>query len=146
MPAASIDRREKQREPLYQSRRRYPRVFIDVDWFIESAGCSTLGRGLEISPRGALLPVERTGAFSSADVTLFVCLQNRPRMFKAAGVAEPSTTERGWIIRFTAVSRDDLALLGETLIEEAGLAALPGLERRFGRFTSLPRRYLRSSI
>ncbi len=147
MNETPADRREKRREPLYQSRRRYPRVFLDVDWFVESAGCATLGRGLEISPRGALLSIERTGAFNAAPVTLHVCLAGRPRMFKAQGVASAQAREsKGWIIRFTQVSAEDLTLLGRTLIDEYGLGALPGLDRKYQRFTALHRRYLRSPI
>ena len=135
------DRRDHRREPLYLSRRRYARVRLDVDWFIESAGCSTLGRGLDLSPRGALLPIARTGAFG-ADVTLFVCLPGRPRMFRAVGVAHPARGPRGWLIKFHRVASEDLALLGEALIEQAGLAALPALDRKYGKYTALPRRYL----
>lgn len=143
MPASSTDRRAKRREPLDQGRRRYPRVFLDLDWFLESPGCSTLGRGLELSPRGALLPIQRTTPLS--EVTLFVSLPSRPRLFRAEGVASPRAGDRGWVIRFTEVAVDDLKLLGETLIEEYGLAALPALGRRFQRFTELHRRFLRSS-
>jgi hypothetical protein len=147
MNETPIDRREKRREPLYQSRRRYPRVFLDVDWFVESAGCATLGRGLEISPRGALLLIERTGDFAASLVTLHVCLAGRARMFKALGTATArSGGPKGWVIRFTQVSAEDLTLLGQALIEEYGLGALPGLDRKYQRFTALHRRFLRTSI
>src|SRR5690242_21778655 len=99
----SNDRRSRRREfSMTHSRRRYPRLHLDVDWFVESNGCSTLGRGLEISPRGALLPVTCIGQFSSA-VTLHVALQSRPRMFKAKGLAM-TRRERGWAIVFRDVS------------------------------------------
>ncbi|MHB8879300.1 MAG: hypothetical protein ACYC8T_36865 [Myxococcaceae bacterium] len=143
-PSAQLDRREKRRLPLYLSRRRYPRVFLDADWFIEADGCSTLGRGLEISPRGAYLPVARTTDLTS-NVTLFVNLPGRARLFKAKGVASARTGPRGWVIRFHGVSGEDLTFLGGALIAEAGLAALPGLDRKYQRFTGLPQRYLRTS-
>src|SRR3954471_22869775 len=98
----SNDRRQRRREfSMTHSRRRYPRLFLDVDWFVESEGCSTLGRGLEISPRGALLPVTCKGSFS-ATVTLHVALGARARMFKAKGVAT-ARAGRGWAILFREV-------------------------------------------
>ena len=133
------DRRDHRREALYLSRRRYARVLLDVDWFVESVGCSTLGRGLELSPRGALLPIARTGAFGE-EVTLFVCLPGRPRMFRAVGAAQAVRGPRGWLIKFHRVASEDLGLLGEALIEQAGLAALPALDRKYSKYSGLRRR------
>jgi hypothetical protein len=144
-----MDRRKSRREfSLTHTRRRYPRLHLDVDWFVESSalagrGCSTLGRGLEISPRGALLPVTCIGQFSS-DVTLHVALPSRPRMFKAHGVAI-ARRARGWAIEFRDVSPEDLQLLAMTLIEEHGVAAVPSLERKYARFLGFEARYLRDS-
>ncbi len=139
-----MDRRKRRRElSLTHTRRRFPRLFLDVDWFVESNGCSTLGRGLEISPRGALLPLTCIGQFSSA-VTLHVALPARPRMFKARGIAM-TRRERGWAIEFRDVEVEDLRLLAETLIEEYGLAAVPSLERKYARFLNLEPRLLRDS-
>jgi hypothetical protein len=108
--------------------RRYPRFTLDVDWFVESAGCSTLGRGLELSVRGALLPIKCSGRFSD-QVTLFLSLPQREQMFKAQCTAHLEEG-RGWVLCFGEVSPDDLQLLGHTLITEFGMDALPNLERR----------------
>ncbi len=129
------DRRSRSRDAAYHSRRRYPRLFLDVDWFVESMGCSTLGRGLELSVRGARLPVTCVGTFSE-QVTLYVALPGRARMFKARAHAQPKS-ERGWVIRFSEVASDDLQLLARTLIDEYGLIALPNLTRKFGRYAEL---------
>ena len=145
LPTPQLDRRDKRRLLLFLSRRRYPRVFLDVDWFIESEGCSSMGRGLEISPRGAHLAVPRTSDLA-ANVTLFVSLPGRARLFKAKGRASPRSGAKGWVIRFQDVCAEDLTLLGKALIEEAGLEALPGLDRKYQRFTSLHRRHLRTSL
>jgi hypothetical protein len=140
----SNDRRHRRREfSMMHSRRRYPRLFLDVDWFVESHGCSTLGRGLEISPRGALLPVTCKGPFSTA-VTLFVSLDARPRMFKAKGVAV-AREGRGWAILFREVSAEDLHLLAMSLIEQHGLEAVPSLERKYSKFMGFEPRLLRDS-
>ncbi len=130
------DRRQKSRVPAFHSRRRYPRLFLDVDWFVESDGCSTLGRGLEISLRSARLPVTCVGTFSQK-VTLFVSLPGRAKMFKALGRAE-AKSDRGWVIHFSSISDEDRGLLAATLIDEYGLVALPNQERKFGRFIPLP--------
>lgn len=108
--------------------RRYPRFSFDVDWFVESAGCSTLGRGLELTVRGAMLPVTCTSPFTE-QVTLHLSLPARERMFKAKCVAVMHEG-RGWALEFVEVSPEDLQLLGHTLIAEFGVAALPNLERR----------------
>ena len=140
-----MERRKTRREfSLTHTRRRYPRLHLDVDWFVESHGCSTLGRGLEISPRGALLPVSCIGQFSP-DVTLHVALPSRAKMFKAKGVAI-SRRERGWAIDFRDVTVEDLQLLAMTLIEEYGVAAVPSLERKYARFLGFDARFLRDSL
>jgi hypothetical protein len=107
--------------------RRYPRFHLDVDWFVESKGCSTLGRGIELSVRGALLPVACRSPFTH-DVTLYLSLPARERMVKARCSA--TSTERGWVLTFEELAPDDLQLLGQTLLAEFGDAALPNLERR----------------
>lgn len=135
MTELAADRRNRRREAAYLQRRRYPRLALDVDWFVESDGCSTLGRGLEISPRGAMLPVTCVGKFSS-EVVLYVSLPGRAKFFKARAHAAPRS-ERGWVIQFHDVSTDDLTLLARTLIDEHGLAAVPGLERKYARFAGL---------
>jgi hypothetical protein len=129
------DRRSRRREAALLQRRRYPRLSLDVDWFVESDGCSTLGRGLEISPRGAMLPLTCVGKVSS-EVTLYVALPGRAKMFKARAHAAPRA-DRGWVIQFHQVSTEDLTLLAHTLIDEHGLAALPSLERKFPRYQGL---------
>lgn len=107
--------------------RRYPRFHLDVDWFVESRGCSTLGRGLELSVRGVLLPVTCTSPFV-AGVTLFLSLPAREAMFKARCSARQ--TARGWVLTFAEVAPEDLQLLGQTLLGEFGTVALPALEMR----------------
>ncbi|MBL8950997.1 MAG: hypothetical protein JNK82_09490 [Myxococcaceae bacterium] len=140
-----MERRKTRREfSLNHTRRRYPRLHLDVDWFVESMGCSTLGRGLEISLRGALLPVTCLGQFAP-DVTLHVALPSRARMLKARGVAM-SRRERGWAIEFRSVAADDLHLLAMSLIEHHGVAAIPALERKYARFLEFEPRHLRESI
>ena len=108
--------------------RRYPRFHLDVDWFIVSDGCSTLGRGMELSVRGALLPVTCTSPFTD-DVTLYLSLPLRPKMLKARCSAS-NHGRRGWVLHFDEISSEDLQLLGHTLVTEFGVAALPTLERR----------------
>jgi hypothetical protein len=139
-----MDRRKRSREfSLTHTRRRYPRLFLDADWFVESNGCSTLGRGLEMSLRGALLPLTCLGQFSSS-VTLHVALPSRARMFKARGVAV-ARREQGWAIVFREIEGEDLHLLAMALIEEYGLAAVPSLERKYSKFMHFEPRHLRDS-
>lgn len=116
--------------------RRYPRFHLDVDWFVESRGCSTLGRGLELSVRSALLPLFCTSPFLT-DVTLYVSLPARARMFKARCSAKLHAG-RGWVLTFEEIAPDDLQLLGHTLVSEFGVAALPNLENRIEQTLELP--------
>lgn len=115
--------------------RRYPRFKLDVDWFVESRGCSTLGRSLELSVRSALLPSTCTSPFVS-DVTLYISLPVRARMFKAKCSAKLQPG-RGWVLQFEEIAPDDLQLLGQTLVTEFGVAALPNLENRLEQTLSL---------
>jgi hypothetical protein len=117
--------------------RRYPRFHLDVDWFVVSkaSGCSTLGRGIELSVRGALLPVTCTSPFTE-EVTLYLSLPLRPKMLKASCRAT-NEANRGWVLHFEEISPEDLQLLGHTLVTEFGVAALPNLERRAERSVDL---------
>ncbi|MFO0596115.1 MAG: hypothetical protein U0228_12440 [Myxococcaceae bacterium] len=117
--------------------RRYPRFSLDVDWFVESKplgappgtrGASSMGRGLEISVRSALLPVTCTSPLAQ-EVTLFLSLPLRQQMFKAKCTAVMKEG-RGWLLTFVEIAPDDLQLLGHTLITEFGAASLPNVERR----------------
>ena len=121
--ATSTKRKSK---PAVQGR-RYPRFTLDVDWFVESRGCSTLGRGIELSVRGAMLPATCTSPFTE-DVTLYLSLPARPKMFKA--LCSARNEGRGWLLHFNEIAPEDLQLLGHTLLTEFGVAALPNLERR----------------
>jgi hypothetical protein len=104
-------------------RRRWPRFFLDLDWFVESNGCSAMGRGLELTVRGARLPVTCRSPFSD-DIVLHVALPSRERLFRARCTAEMAPG-RGWVLSFVEVAPDDLQLLGHTLIGEFGVLALP---------------------
>ena len=112
-------------------RRRWPRFFLDLDWFVESNGCSAMGRGLELTVRGAKLPVTCSSPFTP-QVVLHVSFPSRERMFKAKCSAAMGQG-RGWRLTFEEVSPDDLQLLGQTLIGEFGLLALPQGARSRGR-------------
>ncbi len=116
--------------------RRYPRFHLDVDWFVVSKGCSTLGRGIELSVRGALLPATCTSPFTE-EVTLYLSLPLRPQMLKAQCTAS-NQGQRGWVLHFEEISPEDLQLLGHTLLTEFGVAALPNLERRAEHAIELP--------
>lgn len=109
-------------------RRRWPRFFLDVDWFVESVGGSAMGRGLELTVRGARLPVTCHSPFAQS-VVLHVSFAARERMFRARCSAVMGKG-RGWLLRFEEVAPDDLQLLGNTLIGEFGLLALPAGPRR----------------
>ncbi|MEW5742849.1 MAG: hypothetical protein AB1938_28290 [Myxococcota bacterium] len=108
--------------------RQHPRFELDVDWFVESAGASAMGRGLEVSVRTAKLPVTCKSPFPG-EVILHLSLPQRERMFKARCRAV-NFGVRGWCLEFLEIAPDDLQLLGQTLLTEFGPAALPNLERR----------------
>jgi hypothetical protein len=116
------------RRPSKPTTRQVPRFSLDVDWFVESQGASAMGRGLEVSVRAAKLPVTCKSPFDG-DVTLYLSLPLRERMFKARCRAV-NFGDRGWCLQFVEVAPEDLQLLGHTLIAEFGPAALPHLERR----------------
>ena len=117
------------------SRRRAPRFTLDLDWFVESGGCSTLGRGLEISARGATLPVTCKSPFTR-EVTLYVSFPARPQMFKARCSA--IMRGHGWVLTFEEVSPEDLQLLGTSLIGEFGLLAMPPGRRAREKAVDVP--------
>lgn len=94
-----------------------------------------MGRGIQISTRGALLPVTCTSPFTD-DVTLFLSLPARERMFRARCSAHMQDG-RGWALHFEEVSPEDLQLLGHTLLTEFGVAALPDLANRVEQFVEM---------
>lgn len=111
------DQRLTGRTAILEERRGSARTFLDLDWFLESQGCSTLGRGLELSLSGAHLPVLRTGAFA-AQVVLHISLPGRQRLLKARGRAVPRPGPTGWLVRFDELSEEDRRLLADTLSEQ----------------------------
>ena len=137
------DRRKSRRASLSEGRRRFPRVQFDFDWFVTSDGCSTLGRGIELSMRSAFLPIARAGEIDSR-VVLHVALPHRPKLLRVEGVARPSEAKNGWVIRFTKISFEDASFLAKTLMDVIGLAAVPGLEREMGQHAQLDARFFRS--
>lgn len=102
------------RKPAVSSWRRHPRFHLDVRWFVASPTCSTLGRGLEISANGALLPATCTSSRFAEAVTLYISLPLRERPFEARCRAT-YLAKRGWVLRFEAVDSEDFQLLGHTL-------------------------------
>lgn len=98
--------------------------FLDLEWWVESHGRSSMGRGLELTVRGARLPITCHVAFVD-EVVLHVSMPSRERMFKAR--ASATMAPSGWLLRFLEVAPDDLQLLGHTLISEFGVLALPEL-------------------
>ncbi|MEN9796526.1 MAG: hypothetical protein RL653_222 [Pseudomonadota bacterium] len=139
---ATPDRRASRRLPMSQARRRYGRGWLDVDWFVDGGGASAMGRGLELTPRSALVPASFTSLAVEAPVLLHVALPARARLFRAE-CHLARRMGRGLLLRFEAVPDEDMQLLGESLVEALGPAALPGLERKFRRLTELPPRHFR---
>ena len=116
------------------SRRRSPRVLFDVDWFVESLGCSALGRGLELNARGALLPLDCTGPFAH-EVVLHVALPGRARMFRATGAAT-ARAGKGWAIKFDRLPAEELRLLLRAL-EGAAQSAPANRPTQRGELTAV---------
>ena len=139
---AATDRRQHRRLPLTQARRRYLRTTLDVDWFVDVRGLTSMGRGIELTPRSAVVPGALASVALESEVVLHVALPGRARLFKAKGRVT-RRMGRGLLIRFEQVAEEDLVLLGEALVEEQGPAALPSLERKFRRLTELHPRYFR---
>ncbi|HEX4621112.1 MAG TPA: hypothetical protein VH208_06030, partial [Myxococcaceae bacterium] len=136
-PMTTSDRRTQRRaSPLFQSRRKYPRLPLDVDWLIEADGSSLWGRGLELSLRSARLSTSRPVA---DQVTLYASLPGRARMFQAQGRV---TQRKGGVVnQFRQVADADLRLLAVTLLDVGGLPVIPQLDQKFRRFTRLERRF-----
>jgi hypothetical protein len=133
---ASDRRTQRRAPPLFQSRRKYPRLALDVDWMIEAEGTSLWGRGLEISLRSARLSTSRP---VPGRVTLYASLPGRARMFKACG--RVTQRQGGVMIQFHQVADADLRLLAVTLLDAGGLPVIPQLDQKFRRFTRLERRF-----
>lgn len=142
-----FDRRSRARGTATLARRRYPRIHLDYDWFLEIGDgrfTTLFGRGLEVSPRGARLAVVAVQPVP-APASLYVALPHRARMFKASGVVSPSKSSKGLIILFQEITDADLVHLGLALVDAAGIKAIPSLKRRFARYDGLPARVLRDS-
>ncbi|MBM4380726.1 MAG: hypothetical protein FJ086_15725 [Deltaproteobacteria bacterium] len=138
----TADRRQHRRLPLTQARRRYLRTSLDVDWFVDVGGLTTMGRGIELTPRSAVVPGLLHNVPLGAQVVLHVALPARARLFRARGHVM-RRMGRGLLIRFEEVLQEDLVLLGEALVAEQGPGALPSLERKFRRLTELHPRHFR---
>jgi hypothetical protein len=140
MMTKTTDRRAGRRVRSWQSRRRYGRVHLEVDWMLEGEAGETWGHGLDLSLRSACLPLTRA---LGKNVCLQISLPGRARLFRARG--HIAQMRAAVVVRFDHVSDEDLKLLADCLIGAGGLKAIPQLAQKFQRFTELHRRFLGTS-
>jgi hypothetical protein len=140
MPASLIDRRNQSRDPLYQTRRRYPRLALEsCDVFYESEESVASAERLDLSLRGLFLPCllpDQVGARGTVHIDGGGSEMIR---LEVEVLRQSKVGQAGMALRIVSMSEDDRSRLAALLLREGGLAAIPQLDRSFSTLTRAPR-------
>jgi hypothetical protein len=139
MQSSLLDRRSDRREPLYLSRRRFPRLSVACDVFYESPAANLLSSKADLSLRGMFLATrlpDAPGARGTVRLDL-----GRGALLKAAVVVVSHTgsARNGMALRIVDMSELDRLRYGAFLLRRGGLPVLPQLDRHFATVTRSPR-------
>lgn len=130
MTSVGSDRRNRSREALFESRRRYPRVRAAVDLFYESGTRVAVAEALDLSLRGTFFRTRLPDPVGTR-ASLRIALSDLDKMIRV-DVEVVRTSLDGMGLAFRSMGDDDRALLAAFLLRHIGLAALPQLDRHFG--------------
>jgi hypothetical protein len=133
------DRRDRSREQLYISRRRYPRLTVKADVFYESDTASIFAPEVDLSLRGmfvANLFPDVEGALGTVHVDL-----GEGHLVKAEVevVRSHESDREGMALRIVSMPEADRLRFTAYLLRRGGLAMLPQLDRRFHTLALAPR-------
>jgi hypothetical protein len=139
MRATLTDRRGMPRDPLYTTRRRYPRLQVRCDAFYEGEATSVATEELDLSLRGLFVPCRIQDAIGARGVVR-LDLGDGPLVRLEAEVTRQVQGARpGMAMRIVAMSDADRLRLGAFLVRHGGLAAIPQLDRAYRTLTRAPR-------
>jgi hypothetical protein len=139
MPTLLTDRRNATRDPLFFTRRRFPRLPVACDVFYESEESTWMADEADLSLRGVFLPCRRPDPEGTRGVVRLDLGGEMLVRLEVEVVRQRADGRIGMALRIVAMSDTDRTRLAAWLLREGGLATLPQLDRAFGTVTRAPR-------
>jgi hypothetical protein len=134
-----VDRRSRNRDALFLTRRRYPRLMVKADIFYESDQASVFAEKVDVSLRGLFVPC-RFADCEGAEALLHIDL-GEGHLVKAQVLVLRvfDGDERGMALRITSMPEADRMRFAAFLLRKGGLSMLPQLDRRYHALALAPR-------
>ncbi len=135
----AADRRTGTRGPLYQARRRFPRLHVACDVFFESDTAALIATEGDFSLRGVFVPT-RFPDVEGARGTVRVDSGDGPLIrFEVEVLRAPEIGRKGMAMRICQMSDRDRLRYAAFLLRKGGLPVIPQLDRKFRTVTRSPR-------
>lgn len=134
-----VDRRNRNRDALFLTRRRYPRLLVKADVFYESDEANVFAAEVDVSLRGLFIPCrfpDREGAEAVVHIDLGEghLVKAKVEVLHAFDGAKP-----GMALRIASMPEADRLRFAAYLLRKGGLSMLPQLDRRFHTIALAPR-------
>ena len=140
MTPHTIDRRNRNRDSLYLSRRRYPRLMVKADVFYESDEASAFAEKVDVSMRGLFVPCRFPDRREGARGVVHVDLGEGHLVKAEVEVIRAFEGEKtGMALNIVSMPEADRLRFAAFLLRKGGLAMLPQLDRRYHTLTIAPR-------
>ncbi|HEY3449278.1 MAG TPA: PilZ domain-containing protein [Myxococcales bacterium] len=141
MNPRTIDRRNRNRDSLFLSRRRYPRLMVKADVFYQSEEASVFAEKVDVSMRGLFVPCRFPEKQEGAQATVHIDL-GEGTLVKAEVelVRAFEGAKTGMALQIVSMPEADRLRFAAFLLRKGGLAMLPQLDRRYHTLALAPRR------
>lgn len=134
------DRRNRSRDSLFLTRRRYPRLMVKADVFYESEEAVAFAEKVDVSMRGLFIPCRfpdrREGARAVVHIDLGEggLVKAQTEVIRGFGGATS-----GMALHIVSMPEADRLRFAAFLLRRGGLSMLPQLDRRFHTLALAPR-------
>lgn len=140
MPSLMIDRRNRTRDSLFKSRRRYPRLMVKADVFYESDAANVFAEKVDVSLRGLFVPCRFPDRREGATGTVRIDLGEGHLIKAEVEVIRAFEGEKiGMALQIVSMPEADRLRFAAFLLRKGGLAMLPQLDRRYHTLALAPR-------
>ncbi len=135
------DRRNRSRDSLFLSRRRYPRLTVKADVFYESDEANVFAERVDVSLRGLFVPCRFPDRREGARATVHLDL-GEGRLVKAETevLRAFEGAKTGMALQIVSMPEPDRLRFAAYLLRKGGLTMLPQLDRRYHTLALAPRR------
>ena len=141
MNPRTIDRRNRTRDSLFLSRRRYPRLMVKADVYYESEEAVAFAEKVDVSMRGLFVPCRFPDRREGARATVHIDLGEGTLVKVETEVIRAfEGAKTGMALQIVSMPEADRLRFAAFLLRKGGLSMLPQLDRRFHTVALAPRR------